>query len=130
MVKKQLPSDVTISEIVGNLKRPDEYVRRVLGNMNTCRTKHGSSLVRLGITGQGITPHYRVEPDFDLDRYLDDDEFMADHFVAYDGRNHERLDWGCKELRANHWSTRAKSFDEVRDLLGTIRNFKRKERRG
>lgn len=83
------------------------------------------AFVRLGTTGRGVAPHYRVEPEFDLEVFVDDDRWAA-HFVAYHGRSHKQLPWGFGELRGEHWSDSKLSFEEVQKLLGSLRSFERR----
>jgi len=59
----QLPKDATIAVIVGRLRDPVEFVRRVLENMKECEGRFGKPVVvRIGVTGEGVVPHYRIEP--------------------------------------------------------------------
>ena len=116
------PSD-TLTDILDTLKNPSEYVRGVLGNLMICKKEYGSACVRIGTTGGGISPHYRIEPAAEFSR----DDWLDERFwQAYDGRNHKRLDWGFSELRDQHWSPKAMNFDDVQNLLGKLRNFRRK----
>jgi hypothetical protein len=118
-VTRLRPSD-TLSDILDTLKEPSEYVRGVLGNLMTCKKEHGSACVRIGTTGGGISPHYRIEPDGAFSR----DDWLEEKFwQAYNGRNHKKLDWGFAELRDQHWSPSSMSFDEVQSLLGKLRKF-------
>ena len=60
----ELPRDATIVVIVGRLRDPAEYVRRVLQNMKNCQDMFGQPVVvRIGISGEGVAPHYRSEPE-------------------------------------------------------------------
>jgi hypothetical protein len=86
-----IPEDAIIADIIEDLRDPLDYVRRVLGNMHEFRQEHGSAAVRIGTTGRGIVPHYRIEPP---DRpFLED---MDLYYVAFDGRSHKRLPWGTQ----------------------------------
>jgi hypothetical protein len=58
--------------------------------------------------------------------YVTDDQ--AGYFLAFNGRNHKRLEWGAKELRGESWSTRAMSYDDVQILLGKLRGIARGSR--
>ena len=126
MASVKLDDDATIADITTKLDNPTEYVRGVFGNMVDCNKEHGTALVRIGTTGRGIVPHYRVEPEFTLESFGDEDLWTT-HFVAFHGRNHKRLDWGFGELRGEHWSGGKMSYEEVQNLLGALRNFKRKK---
>ena len=126
MASARLADDAIIADIITNLDNPAEYVRGVFGNMLDCKKKYGTAFVRIGTTGRGIVPHYRVEPEFNIEMFVNDELFAA-HFVAFHGRNHKRLDWGFGELRGEHWSDRKMSYDQVQNLLGSLRNFERKK---
>jgi len=56
-----MADDATIADVVGTLNKPLEYVRRVLERMWECKRQFGIALVRIGVTGEGRTPNYRVE---------------------------------------------------------------------
>src|ERR1700675_142568 len=97
-----LALDTTIADIARTLANPKAYVRGVFENMHACKQEKGSAFVRIGTTGRGIVPHYRVSPD--THQMLDDevllnpqDDRWSDLFVAFNGRNHRRLPWASKE---------------------------------
>ena len=122
MASIKLAANATIADIITKLDNPVEYVRSVLGNMLDCNKEHGEAFVRIGTTGRGIVPHYRVEPKLNIDVFENDDLWAA-HFVAFHGRNHKRLDWGLRELRVENWSRGNMSYKEVQNLLGTLRGY-------
>ncbi|MDO8943450.1 MAG: hypothetical protein Q7U75_09720, partial [Desulfobacterales bacterium] len=43
------------------LAKPEEYVRQVLSNMVPLQRKHDGVIVRIGITGTGAFPNYRID---------------------------------------------------------------------
>ena len=101
--------------------------------MTAVRREHGSAVVRTGTTGRGIFPHYRVDPGalqdalkkkFVLDEE-DAGELINAHFLAFHGRSHKQFDWGILELRGEHWSDGQMTWEEVRELLGKLRQYKR-----
>jgi hypothetical protein len=57
----KLPLDATIADVLASLARPESYVRQMLGNLYDCKNEHGSAEARIGITGDGIAPNYRLE---------------------------------------------------------------------
>ena len=143
MPSRVLPEDATIATVLemGTLSNPDRYLTGVLKNLMACQREHRSADVRIGRTGGGRAPHYRIEPEggsFASNEReimgIDDPETVAreaEHrwlacFNAYNGRNHEKLDWGEAELQSNSWSSRAMSIEEVRNLIGGVRGIKRK----
>jgi len=123
----KLPDDATVAEVLPTLRNPEDYLRGMLENMMLCKREHGGASVRIGTTGLGITPHYRVEPDKDyLDVVLKDGGDISPYFVAYHGSNHKRLDWGFDELQTSNWSAKLMTLNEIQVLLGNLRGFRRK----
>ena len=111
--------------------------------MLACKKEHGTAFVRIGTTGRGIVPHYRVEPELTKEHIKEMDKafkhyvaeekedawkmILPTQFVAYHGSNHKRLDWGIRELQPVHWSMGRMSYEDVQNLLGELRGFKRKK---
>ena len=130
MPARAISNDAIISDIVPTLDNAEEYVRRVFENMVEYRKTHGTAFVRVGTTGRGIAPHYRVQKEHSATKefvgYTLDD--ASGYFMAFHGRNHKQLEWGARELRTEHWSSRAMSYDEVQTLLGKLRNFKKRQK--
>lgn len=137
----KIPQNAKIADILDRLNNPEEYVRQVVGNMTPVHRRHGSAVVRIGLTGTGFSPHYRVDPGDSFMALVaktgllegnepgpDADEYYEEHFVAYHGRNHEKLCWDSKTLRGEHWSTDQMTYEEVRELLGSLRDSKRPRR--
>ena len=125
---RKLSEDDTIASIVDSLDDPVRYVRGVIGNMVRVHNKHGSAMVRIGTTGRGIRPHYRVDPGKHLEALKalgdrgskqDYDDVFA-HYTAFHGSSHDELDWGIVELQDAHWSAIYMTWDEVRELLGRL----------
>ena len=67
MIRKHLPSNATLADVIGDLAEPEEYLRRLLGNMRFCQKHHGDAFVRIGVAGKsgggtvGLAPSYRVD---------------------------------------------------------------------
>jgi hypothetical protein len=119
------PHTSSLRDVVQTLDRPDHYLRGVLGNMILCRKEHSSANVRIGTTGRGIAPHYRIEPDdLTLTEWFDDATDLSAFFRAYHGRSHKLLGWSQGELKHDSWSRSSMSFDEVQQLIGELRGFK------
>lgn len=141
VVKNKIPKDATITVIRGRLSDPDAYLRGVLGNMILCRKRYGTAVVRIGTSGEGRAPHYRVQP---AETYVDatmrevfavgDPEALAREeertntslYTAYHGKSHEPLKWGKKELQDVSWSDRWMNIEQVQSLLGEVRGIKPK----
>jgi hypothetical protein len=121
-----IPTNATIADVVELLSRPEDYVRGVLGNMFDYRKEHGTAVVRIGTTGTGKAPHYRVQIEIgDLTDFMLGEGVEADYFTAFHGRNHAKLDWGSTELRGEHWSTNGMTVEAVQELIAGIRGFRR-----
>lgn len=141
MIDNELCADTTLADIVTRLHNPKRYIQRVLQNMEECGKNHGSVRVRIGITGTGDRPNYRIEPEhperIDLNLLtakmrgeLPDERHkelevqlahFAAHFSAYNGNSHERLADG--HLHEAHWSDRYMSLEEVRNMLRHFREY-------
>src|SRR5262245_46622038 len=125
----------TIADICQTLKKPKGYVRRVLENMINYEKKHGTAFVRIGTTGHGLPPHYRVQrmhsdrerrkqsDSAELLGHVEDDK--SGYFTAFNCTSHKRLAWGPKELQRQSWSTRAMTVEEVRSLMGELNGPRR-----
>ena len=118
MNMEKIPDDATIASVIDSIDNPEGYLRGVIGNMVHVRNEHGSAVVRIGVTGRGIYPHYRVSPGDKSEALL----YELMELVAYRGSNHENLKWDLTQLRGPHWSTREMTWDEVRELLARIRS--------
>ena len=143
-----IPKNATLAFLVesGRLRDRDKYVRGILNNMMLCRVEHKSeAIVRIGTTGEGVHPHYRVEPEggviearIDLVHQMGEDDFTAEkqarreadmattYYKAYDGRSHKQLKWGKSELQGYSWSDRSMNISQVQQLLGSVRGYKPK----
>lgn len=122
MAAPHIPPDSTIRDIVPTLHGATEYVRAVFGNMADFQKEHGGAYVRIGTTGRGRVPNYRLQFAYSevTDFVVGEDE---KYFSAFSGRTHRKLEWGSKELQSESWSTRVMNFAEVGTLLGELRNF-------
>ncbi|MGE3477028.1 MAG: hypothetical protein AB7H70_14600 [Rhodospirillaceae bacterium] len=124
-----IPTEATIADITATLDNATEYVRRVLANMAVCKRKYGKAFVRIGTTGRGIAPHYRVDPGANFMEQMEDDAVWQAHFMAFHGRSHKQLPWGFGELKGEHWSSGKMSFEEIQSLLGLLRQSHKRVRR-
>ena len=90
--------------------------------MSKTRMEHGSAVVHIGITGNGVVPNYRVSPEGKWWGEGKTGEEIYAYFVAFNGQNHECMDWGIDELvDSRSWSTKHMTWDEVRTFLGELR---------
>jgi hypothetical protein len=135
MVTRKLTPGATLEDVLPTLWNADKYLSGMLANMVLCKREHGSARVRIGVAGDGVAPHYRVEPGESmvaaimsaLSEGKEDD--LARYFVAYHGRSHNKLKWGKEELiSSRNWSVSRASSDDVQELLGKIRGYKPKRK--
>jgi hypothetical protein len=56
---KTLIPDGTIADVLTTLSKPESYVRGM--PENRCKREHGNAASRIGITGGGVAPNYRIE---------------------------------------------------------------------
>ena len=153
----QATTILDVAERLNTLGDRDKYVREVFGNLfRWCRDTDESVQVRLGISGSGRSPHYRIEPEGTAwNSGLMYDDTIVGEFVrlantsrglpnrpptkcnpgevhgVFDGRTHKPYQRKNEHeieamLRVQNWSRQATPFDEVKELLGRIRNFKPK----
>jgi hypothetical protein len=123
-----LPPDATLPDVLATLAKAEHYVRGMLENLYECKREHGSATARIGITGGGIAPHYRIDYSGPENKF----NIKNAVFGAFDGRNHKIIDWieeagqlDGSVLKNEHWSTRSMSIRDVAAFLGQIRNFKK-----
>lgn len=116
-----LSTNVTLADILHTLSAPEEYVRRALANMHMAQKDHGPLVLRIGRMGTGQFPHYR----FDQREANPILGFTSQVPVqAFNGRNHKALVTEGEEpdiLRDEHWSGAGMTYDELAQLLGSIR---------
>jgi hypothetical protein len=120
-----MPPDATLAYVMSTLARPEDYVCGMLRNLYDCKREHGGASARLGLTGDGVSPHYRIEFPFQS-KVLP--RVNNGIFGAFDGRSHKLIDWIDEAsqsegsiLRVEHWSTCPMSIDDVTAFLAYIR---------
>jgi hypothetical protein len=132
-----LSPDATIADVLATLASSEGYVRGMLENMYKCKREHGTATARIGITGGGVAPNYRIE--FENEGL----KIGAASFLkigiegVFDGRSHRSIEWidevaQEKEevpVRDEHWSNRSMTIDDVKAFLGRIRAAKKGFRR-
>ncbi|RDC60877.1 hypothetical protein HME9302_02093 [Alteripontixanthobacter maritimus] len=112
MTTKAIPDDAIIADVLPTLNDREEYVRVVLGNLHECQKEHDTCSVRIGITGEGKAPYYRID-------YTDTDGSMG-LYDSYAGK----IAGKGMDTHEDTWSSRSMSKDEVAELLGQIRKRK------
>lgn len=103
---KKIPTDSTLATVWPHLTHQRDYVAGARHKAKLCNDRHGNAFVRIGVTGSGQKPCYRV--------FYKSEDGMEEIFGSYcdmqDLLDNERA------LNTN-WSTAAMSFEEVHALL-------------
>lgn len=106
----QLPPDSTLLSVRSGLADAEDFVRQVFGVMHDVQRHGGSVTMRLGITGKGRLPNYRLE--------RASDGAVID---AIDGNTHRSWPEGAQFYGEKNWSSIVMTTEEVRSLVGEIR---------
>lgn len=119
---RQLKEDVLSGKIPANanvashhqyLDDADSYIGGLYGNLHKAQKQNGTTVVRMGISGTGRRPSYRIEhPD------------GTEPDVPFDGQTHRPFT-DTVGVAAATWSSEVNSFEEIEALLGKIRKFTR-----
>jgi hypothetical protein len=136
MPRDIVAADATIRDVVGRLNKPAEYLRRVLEHMYECKREFETAFVRIGVTGNGRAPNYRIEYSKDSSGHWT--------YAVYNGLSHQQIDdlgdlgefllapleeieikRPDRSLQREHWSSRAMQWDEVAIVLGELRRRRR-----
>jgi hypothetical protein len=105
-VPKKILSDSTIRSVWPHLTNQRDYVAGALNKARLCNKENGNALVRIGVTGSGQKPCYRVSF-----RNLSGTEAI---FGSY-WDTHAPLD---NEHAINtNWSTETMTYEEVHALM-------------
>src|ERR1700733_8502472 len=108
MADKVISPDATIADVMPTLSNPDGYVSGVLGRLHECKVAHGNAAVRIGTTGRGLIPYYRVV-------FSNSSTGLEEIFGAFYGDNHAAFK--TYESPSQTWSSASMSYDEVERLL-------------
>lgn len=108
---EKLPPNATIYDALPTLRNSIEFVRGILGNLVAYRTGEAEPVVRIGVTGQGISPYYRIDRG-------------GQGLAAFNGESHRAFQ--NIELHDSNWSTEALDIAEVQTILGQLRGAKQK----
>lgn len=137
----KLPENVTIQYLVRNglLRKPEDYIRSVWRNCLNFRKDHGAFCVRLGLSGTGDSPNYRIEfavapkeqptseeaGDFFAGRKSHPAmEALVAKNSAFSGRSHKVSVTG---LDRDNWSTATQDEDAILSLLQEFVDARRKD---
>lgn len=115
-----LPADATITSIARLLGNPEEYVRQTFGHLHRIRREaKANARLRIGRTGTGDMPNYRIE-------ILAEDATVVGDPQTFRGDNHQPLFEDNSDLDEPRWSTATSTYAEVQALLGEIRAIRKK----
>jgi hypothetical protein len=95
------------------MKNADVYVANIRHLMTQAEKAHGPVAVRLGVTGQGLYPSFRLE--------TLDGEFIE----SYGGQTFRPF--GALNTHLENWSSKSAALHEVTELLTKMRNIKSKK---
>ncbi|BBU62090.1 hypothetical protein MSC49_20250 [Methylosinus sp. C49] len=102
---KKLAPDATIATTWQSLTHPRDYIANVRQKMLTCKNLHGTSHVKIGVTGTGQKPCYRIT-------YVDKggEAIYGSYWDMHDPLDHEHA------INSN-WSVASMDFTEVDQLM-------------
>lgn len=128
-----LALDSTLADVLATLAKPENCVRGMLENLYACKRELGNATARIGITGGGVAPNYRIEFEHE-EPPLGFPGFKSGTVGVFDGRNHKLIEWindiaqeeGTTPVKDEHWSNHAMSLEDVAVFLGQIRQAKKR----
>jgi len=105
-VPKKIAPDSTIATVWPHLTHQRDYVAGARHKAHLCNEQHGNAFVKIGVTGSGQKPCYRV--------FYKTADGVEEIFGSY-WDTHEPLD---NEHAINtNWSTAAMTYEEVDALM-------------
>jgi hypothetical protein len=107
---KTLPKDASIADIAPTLKDGAVFAAQVRHRMIQAEKSHGPVVARIGVTGQGVAPNFRV------------DAVGGHPIMAYDGQSYEAF--GELNTDDANWSSASMTLQEVTDLVAKMRGIK------
>jgi hypothetical protein len=123
-----LPRNATFRDLTGPLARREEYLRCVVQNLDGHGAHREAITVRMGIAGRGISPHYKFETPVEF-RVINQNDAVAafpEAFIIYHGASYKPLTaFELRDVRDEHWSSEAMTYDDVRAIFGQVRTERR-----
>jgi hypothetical protein len=113
---KIIPSDATIMTVWPHLTHQRDYVSGVLHKMRQCNAKQGASSVKIGVTGTGQKPYYRI--------FSSSSGGCTEVIFGSFYDNHDPLELGFADT--NNWSSRSMTFDELLNFYADAIGYKGK----
>lgn len=103
-----------ICEILDTLADPEDYIRGILGSFIEHKFDKATSVVRIGVSGEGIFPNYSIETPYDP-TYIGPRGGSVQSRCFFSGRDHQWMSI------SEAWSSGSMTFSEVQALLGRLR---------
>ncbi|WP_341990721.1 hypothetical protein [Azorhizobium sp. AG788] len=95
----------TVASVWETLKNPREYVAGVRHKMMNCAKQHGNAEVKIGVTGRGYQPCYRITY-----KVGDSERIYGSYWD-----NHQPLE--REDALNQNWATASMAADEVDNFL-------------
>lgn len=111
---QSIPNDSTVKTVWPHMTHQQNYIEGVFQNLVDCHEVYKNALVRIGITGTGQKPCYRIA-------YLTSG--VESIFGSF-WDNHQPLE--KKDAINDNWSTSIMSFDEFEAFFRAKYDWKRK----
>ena len=111
----QLPRNATFENLKATRSESERFLRNVIGVMRRAQKEHGPVITRMGVTGTGQAPNYRLE--------LPGGKAL----LAINGANHERWPEGEPFDGPDNWSSACMALEDVEDILASLTGYKRGE---
>lgn len=129
----QIRSDSRISDLVDVLCDPIEYVSGIVSNFVSHGYDRETSAIRIGITGRGIFPNYKIEePSVPITITVRSRRFdmISTPARTFNGRNHrEMTELDDQEWRDENWSATKMSFAELDAVFSELLQNRKKSSR-
>ena len=114
-------SNSRIGDVLHTLSDPEEFVRGILGTFIGENFSRDEAVIRIGVSGKGIAPHYCIEQGSDLSHItigsLQTEVRAYAKSAVFHGQSHNQiLDNECKGIS---WSSATMTFAEVQAILDT-----------
>ena len=125
-----IPTDSKIGDIIHLLDDPVAYVNGILTSFVAYRYDPLSSVIRIGTTGDGVAPNYRIEKKSRKRAVTVEGptkaltvEFTETPSHIFSGRNHRQMaELDDLERGESTWSEATVSFMDLQELLGRLQS--------
>lgn len=113
---KFLRPNATLQDLQSAPKEREAFIRRALRVMHSESKGHGAVTLRLGTTGTGQLPNYRIE------------DAAGAVIVAIDGNNHQPWTDNVSITSPVNWSTVTMSHTDVENALADLTGYTKSAR--